>query len=428
MRLLILIVLIFLLQASSCNREEPVIKKDVEGIITSKPATKLATVTDNFSEKAVLGVANYVIYLRGAVLPGMHKGQRTLKMIDIDTGDELWEWNDPIGNRKFDATKYYVYDNYFVFDEGRELYCVDLATGNTVWKKRYDASDSPLLKEVNGIGNDFYIIAGFPYASSKANPQSVRVYKTSVFNGPTLEEVLQITPGNFVTNNGIATYGWEIAVFKNTVGDTLIFTDTFDTITETTHSQTQLSLYNLAQQKWVYEKKPLSGIYSGSVAKPKLHNGIVYMAMSPFIVAVDLMSGEEVWRWNKERAGYGTSGFILVPEKNLIVFNAETSSTTLFALDLTTGAQVWSEPSSGTSSHLQYLNGVVYWVGGGDGWLHAVDVDTGKHLWKIVSPDEAINSNAWFTRYCAVFPGEDGEKGKVVVSSGLHAFAYEAAR
>ncbi len=349
-------------------------------------------------------------------------------MIDIDTGNELWEWHDPIDNRSFDATKYYVYDNYFVWDEGRELYCVDLLTGNTVWKKRFEAGNDPLLKEVNGIGTDFFVLAGFPYPGNKTYPQSVRIYKTSVTDGPVLAEIMEIAPGNYVNNDGVATYGWEVAAFRSNTGDTLIFTDTTDPVSEIANGQTKISLYNLTRQKWVYNRKAIKGVYSGSVDKPKLHKGIVYMAMSPYIVAVNLMTGELVWKWYRERAGYGTSGFILVPEKNLIVFNAEASGTILYALDMATGNIVWREPSSGTSSRLQYLNGVIYFVGGGDGLLHAVDVDTGRHLWKIRSPDEAVNSNAWFARYCAAFPGQNGQKGRIVVTSGLNAFAYEAVR
>ena len=68
-------------------------------------------------------------------------------------------------------------------------------------------------------------------------------------------------------------------------------------------------------------------------------------------------------------------------------------------------------------------------MGGGDGLLHAVEVATGKHLWRLQSPDQKGNRGAFFKRDVRVVPAEgEGEKGKVLVSSYLSAFCYEAAR
>ena len=78
---------------------------------------------------------------------------------------------------------------------------------------------------------------------------------------------------------------------------------------------------------------------------------------------------------------------------------------------------------------MSYLNGVIYFVGGGDGKLHAVEAATGKYLWRLESPDKAANKNAYFqSSLCAVVPGKNGAKGKVVVLTGLNAYCYEAER
>ena len=75
---------------------------------------------------------------------------------------------------------------------------------------------------------------------------------------------------------------------------------------------------------------------------------------------------------------------------------------------------------------LRYLNGVVYFGGGGDGKLHAVDAETGEYLWEIESPDLGKNKSAYFGGLCAVVPGVGSEKGKIVVTTGLNAYCYEA--
>jgi outer membrane protein assembly factor BamB len=97
-------------------------------------------------------------------------------------------------------------------------------------------------------------------------------------------------------------------------------------------------------------------------------------------------------------------------------------------LDIHTGKLLWKEQNTGTCSELTYLNGVLYYLGGGDGLLHAVDAQTGKHLWKIPSPDLKINSGAWFYGVCTAVPGKNGSKGVVVATTGLNAYGYEAIR
>ena len=68
------------------------------------------------------------------------------------------------------------------------------------------------------------------------------------------------------------------------------------------------------------------------------------------------------------------------------------------------------------------MNGVIYFTGGGDGLLHAVDAKTGQHIWKKESPDLARNDGAWF------FDSVTGADGKIYVSSYLSLFCYKAAR
>ena len=100
----------------------------------------------------------------------------------------------------------------------------------------------------------------------------------------------------------------------------------------------------------------------------------------------------------------------------------------MYCLDPATGRQIWKEKSSGTSSPISYLNGVVYFLGGGDGKLHAIDANTGQHLWRLNSPDKAKDSGAFFYGVCVAVPGSGGSKGRVVAMTGLGAYGYEAIR
>ena len=76
---------------------------------------------------------------------------------------------------------------------------------------------------------------------------------------------------------------------------------------------------------------------------------------------------------------------------------------------------------------MSYLNGIVYFVGGSSGKLHAIDVNTGKHVWKLDAlklgePDWGhFKTNAVY-----VFPAEGNKSAKVIALSHLYAYCFEA--
>lgn len=118
------------------------------------------------------------------------------------------------------------------------------------------------------------------------------------------------------------------------------------------------------------------------------------------------------------------SGFLIAD--NILVANCEDGY--IYGLNPETGNQLWKEKSSGTSTRMHYQKGVVYYAGGGDRLLHAVEVQTGKHLWKLQSPDLKQDSRAFYNGMVAGSPGQGAEKGKIFVNTGLHIYAYEAAQ
>ena len=77
---------------------------------------------------------------------------------------------------------------------------------------------------------------------------------------------------------------------------------------------------------------------------------------------------------------------------------------------------------------MQELNGIIYFASGGDHKIHAVEAETGKYIWHLVSPDVENDFYDFFMPICCVIPVQNGEKGKIVVSSYTHAYCYEAAR
>ncbi|MBS4012708.1 MAG: PQQ-binding-like beta-propeller repeat protein, partial [Bacteroidetes bacterium] len=99
-----------------------------------------------------------------------------------------------------------------------------------------------------------------------------------------------------------------------------------------------------------------------------------------------------------------------------------------YRLNPETGGVVWTGEGAGTSSRMSYMNGVVYFVGGSTGKLHAVDAYTGETVWRL-DAELIEGSNAEFrTNAVYVIPGEGNEKGKVVALTHMHAYCFEAYR
>lgn len=89
--------------------------------------------------------------------------------------------------------------------------------------------------------------------------------------------------------------------------------------------------------------------------------------------------------------------------------------------------ELWALATSGNPGIVRELNGIAYFVGG-NAKLFAIDVAAGKILWQFSSPDEQLNSKAFWQEGVRVVPGTNGKKGKVIVSSSLNGYCYEAIR
>ena len=84
---------------------------------------------------------------------------------------------------------------------------------------------------------------------------------------------------------------------------------------------------------------------------------------------------------------------------------------------------MWKVESGGTTSPIAFMNGVAYFSGGSDGRLNAIDVATGRYIWKLKRP----GSSNW-KRHVAVVPGDDSRPDLIVASTYKEYMAFPAAR
>ena len=410
----------------SCRKPTP----EADGVQTTLSPLWKTTLTDNDHLIEVVTQAHiyYTDEGRDYVLVGANRSDRRyLVSLDVATGKIRWQWSDllPMTNNptagldplSFEESEYHRVGNLLVFIYVGNTYCIDLLTGKTVWKRTL-----PIQRFgwVAGLG-DYYYTVGKPYGTY----QGEHIYRADMKG--TLPETFVVKPlydtTGMLKNSGHYGFIREFVALPYEQ-DTLLAVPFIDPALLGFHYRTALGLYNLSKRKWVYERKELNaaGPFT-NVVWTRVYQNKLYHTSGISLQCNDLLTGELIWRQHFSQ-GFGSSGFII--EDDRLIANCE--DTYVYALDPATGRQLWVEKGSGTSSPMSYLNGVVYFLGGGDGRLHAIEAATGRHLWRVDSPDRRLNRGAWFYGVCTAVPAGNGQKPTVVAMTGLSAYGYEAAR
>jgi len=432
-RINFLLIFLFLFTLS-CKKEEDIIKNS-DGVIVRQPYLWASSLSKenilSYNIRVNVINNNQVLTMEVEKKEGKPFGNNYLLMKNIEGGKNVWKWDDRLTDFESEDISF-VYQNnqYLTFTNGPRNYGIDLSTGQTLWKKE-DMDQYSL--NVLGIG-EIYYVSGNTKQEAVVSRLNDGIFEGNIHNG---KQIFVVTP------NYSKTYINESSGYKYAIGGSnwaMPFIMNLDTLLlisyqelrppgppylQTDQAQPFICLYNKSQRKWIYENVELAqpAVSQGVDGLPIRADGLVYMAVNRMITCHEVLTGKQVWTQTFD-ANFLFSGFIKVGNKIL----ANNEGTYLYALDAQTGKRLWQVKSPGTCTKMQELNGVVYFVGGGDGLLYAVDADSGKVYWKIASPDKSKNSGAFFYNMCSVAPGVNGKKGRVVVSSGLNAFCYEAVR
>ena len=181
-----------------------------------------------------------------------------------------------------------------------------------------------------------------------------------------------------------------------------------------------LGLYNSQTEEWVYERKLMAQpTQNSSVYRPQIYNNKLYASVGKNLVCHDLATGEQLWTRSFTQ-DFFLSGFIIEEDK-IIAYN---ENQTLYCLDPSSGQTIWENKEVRSSTPMNYLNGVVYLVGGN---FYAVEVSTGKTLWNITAGSTGESSSNYFRPNAIyVLPAKDGNVAKVVALSNLYAYCFKA--
>lgn len=413
---IILIISSFLLAASCSKEETPKVQKDNNGIIVSMPyqwkcALHLSTPVSSS------GILNPIYYKGNIVIPITNGGtNRLLAMINSNNGDILWKWDDRYEKTYEDVSisYYYQFNNLLTYQNGGKSYCINLDNGTTYWKHRGDTVfDVRIYPDNNG----YYFMLG--EILNKQGYKEFPVFRFDINTGKYSEFISANYSGNYIApDNMIGATG----NINRVPGNDSLYSLTSAEPLPNWNVNSFLGLYNQYSKKWVYERilmaKPTQN--TSVFTPPQIYNGKVYANCGYSIVCHDVATGKQLWT-RDFGADFMFSGFIIA--ENKLIGSCENQM--LYCVNPDNGTILWQTKGSGTSSRLAYLNGIVYFIGGGDGKLHAVEVSTGKTVWLL---DAKSIDGTIFASYnpVFVFPAADGKPARVIALTLSNACCFEA--
>jgi len=366
---------------------------------------------------------NAPIYYNDNVLIGFddNNSHHYFRMVNSKNGRIVWE-RPYYFQYKFRIYEAYLYNNLAVIQEFcRPRYCIDMNTGDMKWG--YKDYKEDLYNNISGIDSLFFICEtpfdGKPDSGSigrgfygNIEDGLVYPYVTPDFRGDTSMTPIYYSIGEM----------YRIIPFKNDTGailQVILYEKFFPDYT----SKALLGLYNFSERKWIYDNAVIreASLSSRPMPKPIIYKGNIYGICGAQIWCAELYTGKIKWQKNYVCV-FESTDFALVDDKVIAIDCYDE----LVALDVNTGREVWEnlECSSNTSNMI-VLNGILYFASMGNGRLHAVEVATGKLLWKLKMPDY---KDASLQPELTIIPGNNGEKGRIIVRSFLNAYCFEAER
>lgn len=332
-------------------------------------------------------------------------------IFDKNTGQFQRKWTDffePNLDIIQTVSPTHVYQEKISFATRNKIFTVNVKTGQTIfkkWEKEYAGA-----RNVLGFKDKIYRhLSNNQYDNDSED--YIKEYNTITEENRIIYSVKG--KDNYQTGLRYPTF------YIDKAGDTimLIANMTYNFTTKST--KPFFIKYNVTKKTTLFEKEWYHNETGSCSAPPLIKDGKVYVTLGRKIICVDLESGETLWtRLLQSIVAFSDP---IIAQNTFYVIDEERQ---LYALDLNTGNILWQTEGSGSSSNLAYLNGVIYFTGGGDGLLHAVEASNGQHIYKFRCPDEAVNSNFWWQRGVTVDP----DTKRLYVASYGSLFCLEAVR
>jgi outer membrane protein assembly factor BamB len=385
----------------------------IEDGVLIKKKTLWKTILHDAGNPRPFDIVPSFVFNNCIIQTGTQNGTVTMWSVDCSTGKFNWEKKMPFID--IGITHSYQNNGIAVFTIDGKTVVFDIQSGDIIWSI---VKNADMQVWVSGIDSLFFIMGK---SLDISNPYKINSAWLGNVNTGDIENIytpsLMPIDSTDIPFNGIG--GVQRIVPARNLDDELFL---FMNITKSSNvaDSSWYSLYNYSLNEWVYKDRVLGSNMETVVGDPEILDQRLFLTTSSNIYCLDLTTGTILWKTSYNDF-FGWNGHVIGDRKIIAMIDGRQKM--LVCHDIYSGAKLWTLNVGGTISNLQYLNGVVYFASMGDGRLYGVDTENGKLLWRIKSPD-----NSGLKDECAVIPGSAGEKGKVIVSTFLNGYCYEAER
>lgn len=417
-----------------CHKPDEDVLRNAQGVVTKVPYVWKSSVSLDGGLTTTMHAQH--IYKEQYLLTAQRVTQTQTTPVadnlcfkDVQTGENKWVWSDrsfPYETATLFKNYIYSHQNLLVYNYGPRAYCIDQETGKTVWRQEWTPGLNHAATTA-GYGEHFYF-TGTPPDLWQQKRWEEYVYQGDMRTGQVRPIAkLAILPGKVWTDpSGLALYasGSSLRFFVRG-SDTLMLVSYELPVPRPQYNATTsgyLSLYNLTQKAWVYEQVPVVNDDELGVCNLGIIEGDkVYYTVALSVGCFEIMTGKRVWLKRLTDASL-FSDLMLVDGKLL----ANGQNAKLYAVDPATGTTLWTQESSAIGSNLYQQNGVVYYIASQK--LLAVEIATGKLLWKLDCPDDYTEkrTDSWFSGFVTGTAGQNGQKSRIFAGTNLNVYCFEA--
>ena len=345
----------------------------------------------DLSEEDYIWVNTIPIFHKNMVIvPGSSSQVRgMLVALDTNTGKEIWRWSDYVDGYNFEEVNseelYNKKENIVIYNSNNRFCALDLNNGTTLWKEKRVGS---------AINSDIQIFEENYYSSYEILESDILrqiLIKGDLFS-ESWEEIVEAPIDQIQLFNNF--YGLLVgkSLYRedDDVHAFLVFSENVDVFSRK-HFNSYVS-YNITKQALDFEKVRIKDTVSHTVSdNPVLIKEMTIINVGETIYGINKRTGVIIWSRKDFASENGNGVFTFKKYKDrLFAVNVLGYIRRVMELDPQNGSTKWIDTGKGGSAYrpLYFLNDVLYFVSRGDGCIYAYDVNSGKLLWKLKSPDD----------------------------------------
>lgn len=293
---------------------------------------------------------------------------------DLQTGETIWEWQEP-GSGSFTITQSaHVHDGYLAIISEPTMFVADLNSGTTIWKKTF----SNLGLRPNGHGSTVYLKRIVP----SVDPDASHVLETSIYSN-TIKGVVSITKGL----DGYAPYAESINEWVNpSNGDTIVVFQVRKYHFDKGDNNLDLYGYNKTADSMNFHLEDVSPSGASTVHQSLVWDNKAYFKAARSQICVDLQTGTVKWLTHLPETSLTQCDHLL--HNGVLYTNGDNKH--LYALDAHSGEILWHNSDALSSSvNMRVYQDRLYIAGGAsDGYtkLHCFNTMDGSLVWAHKTP------------------------------------------